>query len=227
MILVEPGHVLKLFGVGASTTTSANAVPAIELASRVLEALVDTSLESQTQIDYFNNAGPPFKSKLKIPVRLRLTNSYVDPSTVVFRYATDSLPLRTSTSGTILSYSDVTGGYLLDAVKGVLTLLSTSLPLGNQVFSITYASGFDLDVTSDIGLLGDLPKWMPEAAAALAVYILKTFPSNHAHKSNIGRGQLPNEMEQDVYAMGNILLSKYRRPRVNLQGPVFTQVVDG
>ena len=223
MLLCSPNDVVSALGIGASEAVLGNILPAIRVASETICRLIDTNFLYQKQFDIFQNKGRRYRTDTSTP-QLRLTNSYVNLGTVEVRYSADGLPLRSNTQGVLLTADD----YMVNPQTGVITLLANIEPYAPVFYgiSVTYESGFEANGADERAPLNELPGWVGQAAVALSAYTHKILPINTSQRSASAKGAKVGAMEKEVSRLAASLVNSYIRPRVNLQFPEMTQVLD-
>lgn len=204
MRLTTPQNVLSAMGVVENPGSIANVTRSVELATTVLEGALETSFGLTRVTDFFDVlVGDNF---------FRLTNMFVNASSIAVRMSVDGEPLLTAKDGELLTAS----AYRQNPEKGIITLLQAqrSSPLS---VSVTYDSGFD---TGDDNLTLDCPAWLEDCAVAIAVQAQNILPSSPANRKD----KSVQSVVQELRSLCSYLINPRLRPRLYVSFPVHSIV---
>lgn len=200
MKLATPTEVITARGLTVGDGSLAVADSALELSYPVIEGILETSLPLGSVSDYFSGGASCHQ--------YRLTNAFVDASTVVVRVSEDGMPLLSPTDGTVVDSSN----YVLDATRGTVYLV-ISPPDHHLSISVSYEYGFPVsDAGEDILAV---PQWLSAAHISMAIAYLLSSPANPAGRKERAAGLASKEM----YGAARSALQQYHRPRMTINYP--------
>jgi hypothetical protein len=213
---VEAAEVVSLLGIPANDGSNGNAKTALDVVSPLIENKVGTRLSRFDYLDFFSCKTPRYQTSF-VPIILRLDAGYILSDSFELRGSSDGKPLRTDTDGEVIDPED----YLLDAQRGVVTLLRQPAADGVSVVLAKYTAGFDQD--SD-GLLEDdtAPAWMAEAAKTMAMKLIQMNPANVVNK----KINAFTDVQNALYDSATGILNPNIRPRMGMVWPDRTVATD-
>jgi len=131
---------------------------ALELITTPIQSCLGIPFESVSRVDGFSLQKPPLRKGLLIPA-VNLTGGFIDPLTVVIRYATT---IETLSTGEVL-----TSGYVLDAQRGIVTFLQGA---PGAFLEIEYTGGLDINPAALDEYLS-VPEWLKTATISYAASV--------------------------------------------------------
>lgn len=192
---------MGVFNNGASISSNASVEAALDITSRIIEGVLETSLEEASYTDFFS-FNPRRYDTTSVYV-LRLSNSFLlSDEAVTVKQTEDGLPLYDAVGGVTVADRD----YILDAPKGLLTLLKEP-PHGAYSISITYTSGFQTDTATKT--LRGIPDWLTKAAVLAAHQYLLLSPAHVSSKKT----NVLDTQKAAITSMARTLLSPHLRTR--------------
>ena len=173
MKLAKEEDVIARLNLGGTLTVSnPQAVSsALEAATSLVESILRTSLKEATRIDFFDYSGSKYGTFH--PFSIYTTQGYLSGKPKVY-YSKDGKPIISLSEAALVDSSS----YVVDNVKGKITLLEEPPYIGNSVIAVKYSAGFS-DQSSDV------PSYIKEAAISAAVYILHTQSVAHGKKDKV------------------------------------------
>lgn len=200
MKLATPGQVLSARGITTGDGSLGIAASALELSYPLIEGILETALASGSTTDYFSCGTSCHQ--------YRLTNAFIDESTIVVRVSEDGTPLLSPTAGAVLdSYL-----YVVDAVRGTIYLFFEP-PDHDLSMSVTYEYGFPASDDDDDVL--NVPQWLSSAHISMAVAYLLSSPANPAGRKE----KALNVAAKEMYGAAKSALQAYHRPRMTINYP--------
>lgn len=197
MRLATPSSVLSVLNIQSSAGSLASAGAALDATLSTLEVKLDTRLVLLKQTDHF------FFTDSARKRTLRLTNGFVSKVVVTLNAADQYAGGTALTAGT---------DYFLDAIRGVVTLLSS---IGYANVSVSYTSGFDTS-PSDTLMADNPPEPLVQAHAAIACSFLQLNPANVSRDKAKALGTASIDGYQQNALRG---LEVYARPRGTVMWP--------
>lgn len=170
MRLSTPDKVLAALGQMTSPGGTTRAELALDRSFHLLESILETKLSRIAQVDTFD-----VRRESGLPLRLRLTNRFVDMSEDVkpLVYSKPSgMPLENLSVGYLVPEDN----YTIDPVEGVLSMHSYELHSGRNSLAIQYRSGFLTNAVQPEML--DVPFELENLAIQGAVLELNTADAN-------------------------------------------------
>lgn len=208
MKLASPAKVLLAMGVVSNDGSLLNAGQALDFSFPIIENALETKLQVETVTDYFDIEDRTTQS-------FRLTNTFIDPDSVVVRASSDGSQLETPTAGEVLA----SNLYYVDKHMGVVAFRGR-MRYGRCVLSVTYEHGLPTDDSDETLLVA--PYWLQEIATGLATQVLNTIPASPGSRKD----RFQQDVGNAIHALASRLLNGFRRPRLNVTWPARTVVHD-
>lgn len=185
MMLAPVGEVVDSLGFQTMTDITTAAAFALDAATAMLQATLETDFDRGDFIDTFYVTEPRYRVGSAAQVEFRLSRGLIDTVTSIL-VCSDPTQFGTSDA------TDVTANAIVDNDRGVVkdwktTTSSTLLPSASSLdfmsgytrkyVQISYSAGFDPDPSlPDSYRLDEVPDWLQKAAKLAALYNLADNP---------------------------------------------------
>lgn len=207
MRLSTPDKVLAALGQMTSPGGTTRAELALDRSFHLLESILETKLSRIAQVDTFD-----VRRESGLPLRLRLTNRFVDMSEDV-KPLVYSKPSGMPLENLSVDYLVPEDNYTIDPVEGVLSMHSYGLHSGRNSLAIQYRSGFLTNAVQPEML--DVPFELENLAIQGAVLELNTVPSTSANRKE----KTAVNVAAVIYGYLSIEARRFDRPRMTVQFP--------